>query len=145
MRIIVDADACPRAVLQICLELGEKYDLPVWTVASFNHDIVSKNHLTVGDDPEEADLKIINLAEKGDLAVTQDWGLAAMLIGKGARCISPSGKEYQPDKISILLEERALKAKYRRSGGRTRGPKKRNAEDDRQLLDGLERMINHPG
>jgi len=145
MRIIVDADACPRAVLLICLELGEKYDLPVWTVASFNHDIVSDHHVTVGDEPEEADLKIINLAETGDLTVTQDWGLAAMLIGKGARCISPSGKEYQPDKINILLEERALKAKYRRSGGRTRGPKKRNAEDDRRFLNGLERMINHPG
>ncbi len=144
LKIIVDADACPKAVLQICLELGEKYNVPVWTVASFNHNIESNHHVVVGNDSQEADLKVMNLAEKGDIAVTQDWGLAAMLIGKEVRCISPAGKKYQPENMNFLLEERALKAKYRRCGGRTRGPKKRSAEDDRRFLNGLEKMINDP-
>ncbi len=141
MKIIVDADACPREVLQISLKLGQKYRIPVWTVASFNHHIASDHHLTVGNDSQEADIKVINVAQKGDIAVTQDWGLAAMLVGKQVRCISPLGKEYIPEKIDFLLEERELKAKHRRSGGRTKGPKKRNQEDDKRFERKLEKII----
>lgn len=54
MKITVDADACPRQVLQICLEKGSKYKLPVWTVAGFNHNISSDHHIVVGNDSQEA-------------------------------------------------------------------------------------------
>lgn len=113
MKIIIDADACPKAVLQICLKYGALYGIPVWTVASFNHQISSDNHIIVGNGPQEADLKVVNISEKGDLVVTQDMGLAAMVLGKGAKAISPMGREYLPEVMSILLEERELKAKYR--------------------------------
>jgi len=86
MKIIIDADACPRTVLQICLKLGRDYGVPVWTVASFNHNIESDHHIVVGNYPQEADLKVMNLTIAGDVAVTQDWGLAAMLLGKKAKC-----------------------------------------------------------
>ena len=141
MKIVVDADACPKAVLQICLKSGRKYDLPVWTVASFNHNIESDNHVMVGSDSQEADIKVINLARKGDIVVTQDWGLAAVITGKQARCISPDGREYRPENMDFLLEERELKAKFRRSGGRTRGPKKRTAQSDTDFLIELEKLI----
>jgi uncharacterized protein YaiI (UPF0178 family) len=77
MKILVDADACPRSVLQICMRLGRKYNIPAWTVASFNHDIESDHHFVVGDNSQEVDMKIMNLAEAGDVVVTSDWGLAA--------------------------------------------------------------------
>jgi len=141
MKVIVDADACPKAVLQTCLDLGRKHNIQVWTVASFNHNIKSDHHIMVGSDSQEADIKITNLAEKGDIVVTQDWGLAAMLVGKQARCLSPGGKEYRPEYIDFLLEERELKAKYRRSGGRTKGPKKRTGKNDTDFLIELEKMI----
>ena len=141
LKIIVDADACPKTVLQICMETGNKHDLPVWTVASFNHNIDSAHHVVVGNESQEADLKVLNLAKKNDIVVTQDWGLAAMVLGKGARCISPGGKEYGAKNIDFLLEERELKAKYRRSGGRTKGPKKRTGENDRRFAATLERII----
>lgn len=141
LRIIVDADACPKAALQICFHMGKKYNVPVWTIASFNHNIESEHHVVVGSDSQEADMKVMNLAEKGDIVVTQDWGLAAMLTGKMVHCISPTGKRYDPDQIDFLLEERALKASYRRSGGRTKGPKKRTAADDSRFLKELEKMI----
>jgi uncharacterized protein len=141
MKIIVDADACPKAALQICFRLGEKYAIKVWTVASFNHNIESYNHVVVDSGSQEADLKVVNLAEKGDIAVTQDWGLAAMLIGKQVRCISPAGREYRPENIDSMLEERELKAKYRRGGGRTKGPKNRTAEDDSNFAAKLEALI----
>ncbi len=145
MKIIVDADACPKAVLQICIKTGNKYDLPVWTVASFNHNIASAHHVVVGNASQEADLKVLNLAQKNDIVVTQDWGLAAMILGKQAKCISPDGRVFRSDNIEFLLEERELKAKYRRGGGRTKGPKKRTPENDRRFQTGLERLIGGAG
>ena len=141
MKILVDADACPKSVLRICLKVGQKYNVPIWTVASFDHHIESGHHIIVGTDPQEADLKIINSTEAGDVVVTQDWGLAAIVVGKGARCLSPGGREFRSEKIEFLLEEREIKAKFRRSGGRTKGPKKRTSEDDRQFESGLEKML----
>ena len=141
MKVVVDADACPRAVLRICFNIGRKYNVPVWTVASFNHNIESEYHVVVGSDSQEADLKVINLTEKGDLVVTQDWGLAAMIVGKQARCLNPDGREYNSENIDFLLEEREIKAKYRRSGGRTKGPKKRTTQKDTNFFEALEKMI----
>lgn len=133
MKIIVDADACPKAVLQICIRVARDYAIPVWTVASFNHNIESDHHVVVGNASQEADIRVMNLALAGDVAVTQDWGLAAMLLGKGAKCLNPDGREFSANNIEFLLEEREAKAKYRRGGGRTKGPKKRVIEDDRKF------------
>ena len=141
MKILVDADACPKMALEICMRLGKKYSVPVWTVASFNHHIDSENHIQVGNAPQEADVKLMNLSRPGDIAVTQDWGLAAMLLGKSVRCLSPSGREFRRNNIDFLLEERALKARHRRGGGRTRGPRKRTEMNDKVFLARLEKML----
>jgi uncharacterized protein len=141
MKILVDADACPRSVLQICMRLGRKYNILVWTVASFNHTIESDHPVVVGDGFQEADIKIMNLTEAGDVVVTGDWGLAATVLGKGAKCLSPIGKEFCSEKMDFLLEERELKAKFRRGGGRTKGPRKRTLEDDRGFEYSLEKVL----
>jgi uncharacterized protein YaiI (UPF0178 family) len=62
-------------------------------------------------------------------------------LGKEAKCLSPSGREFRSDRIEFLLEEREVKAKLRRSGRRTKGPKKRTSEDDRRFEMNLERML----
>lgn len=142
MKIIVDADACPKAALEACLVLGRQYAVPVWTVASFNHNIIADHHVIVGDASQEADIKLMNLTEPGDIVITQDWGLASMVLGKRAACLSPAGREYTPGQIDFLLEEREIKAKFRRGGGRTRGPAKRTAEDDRRFVAALERLLS---
>ncbi len=141
MKIIIDADACPKAALQICQQLGCQYAVEVWTVASFNHNILSDYHVVVGSDSQEADIKIINMTEAGDVVITQDWGLAAMVLGKQAACIGPTGREYQPDTIEFLLEEREAKAKLRRGGGHTKGPKKRTKMDDQAFEASLKRLL----
>ncbi len=141
MKILVDADACPRSALQISMELGRKHNIPVWTVASFDHHIESDHPIVVGDDSQEADIKIMTLTETGDIVVTGDWGLAAMVLGRGARCLSPAGREYRHEKIDFLLEERAAKAKFRRGGGRTKGPRKRTSEDDERFASSLEKIL----
>jgi len=141
MKILVDADACPRSALQLCLKWGNKKNIPVWTVASFNHNIESDHHVVVGNASQEADIKLMNLSESGDIVVTQDWGLAAMLLGKGARCLNPTGREYNNQTMDFLLEEREVKAKVRRSGGRTKGPRKRSPDDDQHFERTLVRML----
>jgi len=141
MKIVVDADACPKMVLQICCELGKKYNIAVWTVASFNHNIHSDHHVTVESDSQAADIKVMNLSEAGDIIITQDWGLAAMVLGKHVKCLSPTGREYRSDQMEFLLEERDIKAKLRRSGGRTKGPRKRTVEDDQRFTISLEKLL----
>ena len=141
MKILVDADACPKSVLHICMKVGRKYGIPVCSVANFNHNIESDHHVVVGNDSQEADIRIINMTDEGDVVVTQDWGLAAIVLGKRARCLSPAGREFRSDKIEFLLEGRELKNKFRRGGGRTRGPKKRTIEDDRRFENCLEHSL----
>ena len=80
MRIIIDADACPRGAFEAAAKLASAAGAELVTVANFNHEIVSEHHITVGGDPQEADLKIINLARAGNIVVTQDIGLAAMVL-----------------------------------------------------------------
>ena len=123
------------------MELGRKYNIPVWTVASFDHKIESDHPIIVGNDSQEADIKIMNLTETGDVVITGDWGLAAMVVGKGAKCLSPMGKEFHQENMEFLLEEREAKAKFRRGGGRTRGPKKRTSQDDERFASCLEKIL----
>lgn len=141
MKIIIDADACPKKVLQICTRAAREYGLPLHTVSSFNHNIISDHHTIVGNSSQEADLAVINMTAAGDIVVTQDWGLAALVLGKGAAAINPSGKIYSPGTIEFLLEEREIKARLRRSGGRTRGPRKRTAADDAYFEANLQRLV----
>ena len=83
----------------------------------------------------------MNLTEPYDVVVTQDWGLAAMALGKNAKVLSTTGREFRPETIEFLLEEREMKAKLRRAGGRTKGPKKRTYEDDQVFQMNLEEIL----
>lgn len=140
-RIIVDGDACPRNVLKECLLAGKQYNIAVWTVASFNHNIQSGYHIVVDNTSQEADIKIMNIVQPGDIVVTQDWGLAAMLLSRNVICLHPLGREYRDKNIEFMLEERAIKAKLRRMRERTRGPRKRTAKDDKRFAAILHRIL----
>lgn len=131
MKVLVDADACPRKVLDIIKELQEEYNFRLVTIASFNHNITGTEHIVVGDEYQAADMAVVNLTNKGDIVVTADFGLASLVLGKGARAVCPSGRIYNNDQIDLLLEERHVKEKIRRSGGRTKGPsaRKKTADD----------------
>ncbi|HOV79271.1 MAG TPA: DUF188 domain-containing protein [Bacillota bacterium] len=141
MKIIVDADAAPRQVLEICRRAAADFSTELVTVAGFNHNIDSDRHITVGNDPQEADIRILNLTERGDIVVTQDWGLAAVALSKGAAALSFAGRIFRNDTVDFLLEEREIKAKLRRSGGRTGGPRKRTAGDDENFKKSLYALL----
>lgn len=132
-RVIIDADACPKACLQIIRKLALIYDFEVITVASFNHHFEHTNHQITGNEDQATDIAIINQVREGDIVVTQDWGLAAIVLGKSALAIAPGGRIFENNQMDALLEERNILAKFRRGGGRTRGPAKRTTDDDNRF------------
>lgn len=132
--VVIDADACPRGAAQTVRRLQAKFGYRVATVASINHVVDLwgpwHEHVVAGPEPQASDIAVANRARSGDVVITQDWGLAALVLGRGCRAISPTGYTYRAETIDLLLEERHLKAKFRRGGGRTKGPPARTAEDE---------------
>lgn len=141
MKVIIDCDACPRGALAASIKTAHEYGATAMTVADFSHEIESDCHITVGKESQAADIKIMNITSRGDVVVTQDIGLAAAVMGKGARAIGVTGYEYLPERIDAALEERAVKAKFRRAGGRTKGPAKRTKADDERFAKTLSRIL----
>ena len=141
LKIIVDADACPRSCLAVLRRLKGSWGYRLLTISSVDHLIDSPDHITVGKGKDSTDLAVINNTHAGDIVVTQDWGLAALALGKGARAISPSGRIFTESTIDFLLEERYLKAQYSRAGGRTKGLAPRSSADDRRFEENLVELL----
>ena len=142
MTIFIDADACP--VTRIAERIAKQYSVPVTLLCDTNHVLTSdySSIIVVGAGTDAVDLALINLCKQGDIVVTQDYGVAALALGKGARAIHQSGRWYTDDNIDGLLMERYLAQKARRSGKHhLKGPAKRTEEDDRRFAESFERMI----
>ena len=132
MTIFVDADACP--VTRLTEEIAKKHSIPVMLLCDTNHVLTS--------DADAVDLALINLCQSGDIVVTQDYGVAALALGKGAKAIHQSGRWYTEENIDALLMERHLAKKARKSSkNHLKGPAKRSKEDDKRYADSFERML----
>jgi len=124
MRIVVDADACP--VKSEIVEVANEFNIPVRMVASFDHRLApveGVEMVQVDRSSESADLYIANHIKAGDLVITQDFGLACLVLAKHALVLSFRGEQYTEGNIDYLLERRAESAKRRRQGLKTKGPK----------------------
>ena len=141
MKILVDADACP--VVPIVEHMAEKYGIPVILLCDTNHVLQSEYSevKVIGVGADAVDFALV--CQKGDLVVTQDYGVAAMILGKGAYGIHQSGKWYTDENIDRMLMERDISKKMRRSKSKhhLREPAKRTAEDDAKFEESLEQMI----
>ena len=143
MKIFVDADACP--VVGIVEEIAKKYTIPVTLLCDTNH-VISSDYsevIVLGAGADAVDYKLISMCHKGDMVVSQDYGVAAMALGKGAYAIHQSGKWYTNENIDQMLMERHLNKKARRVSQKNhlKGPKKRTAEDDEYFRESFEKMI----
>lgn len=143
MKILVDADACP--VTRIVERIAAQHKLPVLLLCDTNHVLRSdySEVKVIGAGADAVDFALLNQCCKGDIVVTQDYGVAAMILGKGAYGIHQSGKWFTNDNIDQMLMERHLSGKARRSKSKhhLKGPAKRMAEDDARFEDALERLI----
>lgn len=97
--------------------------------------------LTFSKGADSVDFALVNLAKKGDIVVTQDYGLAAMCLARGAVPLNQDGMEYTADNIDSLLLARHTAKKIRNAGGRLKGPPKRAAAQDRRFEDSLRRLL----
>lgn len=95
MKIYVDADACP--VVAIVEQIAKEYEIPVTLLCDTNHVLYSdySEVVTVGAGADAVDFKLVSLCHKGDIVVTQDYGVAAMILGKGAYMMSESMRKQQ--------------------------------------------------
>ena len=143
MNIYVDADACP--VVRIVEDLAEKYNIAVTLLCDTNHVLNSdySDVIVVGAGADAVDYKLISICHKGDIVVSQDYGVAAMALGKGAYAIHQSGRWYTNDNIDRMLMERHLNKKQRRTSHKNhvKGPKKRTSEDDERFRESFEKMV----
>ncbi len=141
MQILVDADACP--VKEIIVRIAKKYSIPVTMIIDTSHQLYDgySTIITVDKARDSVDIKLINLLKKEDIVVTQDYGVAAMGLGKGAKVLNQNGLIYSDNNIDRLLFERHIGQKVRRAGGRTGSVKKRSKEDDDNFEKSLLKLI----
>lgn len=143
MTILIDADACP--VTKIAEDIARQHGIPCILLCDTNHVLWSNYSQvrTIGAGADAVDFALINLCHPGDVVVTQDYGVAALALGKKAYAIHQSGKWYTEENIDSLLMQRHLTKKARMASHKAhlKGPAKRTAADDRAFAESFEKLI----
>lgn len=133
MQILVDADACP--VKDIIIRVAKEKNISVVMFMDTSHDWRHKDVKVIRVDKSKdgVDIALINMTKRNDIVVTQDYGVAALALGKGAKALNQNGLVFSSDNMDKLLFERHLGQKIRRAGGRTKGVRKRTNRDDEKF------------
>lgn len=132
----VDADACPSAIKDIILKAA--VTRPIATIFVANKPIYFPTSpflsaVQVGQGSDIADQYIVEHAKSGDLVITQDIPLAALLVPKEIAVMSVHGALFTPDNIGERLSIRNFMQELRDSGGRTKGPKAFDSQDKQKF------------
>lgn len=149
MKLLIDADSCP--VKSEAIGEARRRNIDVLLVSSTAHDLsrwtsrkgVEAVQVSVGRDA--ADFAIVERLDPDDVVVTQDIGLAAMVLGRSARAISPRGRIYDPVAIDAQLAVRHAEQQHRRAGGRTKGPSAFEDEDRKRFSRKLRSLLEESG
>ena len=141
MKVLVDADACP--VTDIAVSLCRQYSTPCFLLCDTAHEFYWDGAQTLIFDKgaDSVDFALVNRVDAGDIVVTQDYGLASMCLAKGAKVLHQDGWLYTADNIDALLFSRHESGKFRRAGGRTKGPKKREKAQDDAFREALQQVL----
>ena len=141
MRLLIDADGCP--VVGPALAAAARYGVPVTLLCDTSHEFsrAGARTVVVSCGKDSVDLALVNQLAPGDVTITQDYGLAAMCLARGAVVLRQDGLEYTAENIDALLSARHISQKIRRAGGRLKGPPKRTREEDRAFERALDRLL----
>jgi len=144
MRILIDADGCP--VVDIAVHLATEHNIECFILCDTSHvfDKVGATTLTFSKGADSVDYALVNRVLVGDIVITQDYGLAAMCLSRNAVVINQDGMEYTADNIDALLLARHTAKKIRNSGGRLKGPSKREPLQDESFKKTLSDLLNYP-
>lgn len=153
--LFIDADACP--VTKEALHAARNYKIPVVIAGNSTQNLLRHarksdplqptegfwiDTLCVGVGADSADFAIIQELKPHDIVVTQDIGLAAMVLGRHARAIGVRGRIYSLATIDSDMQMRHIEKKVRRQGGRTKGPAPFEEDDRNRFFYNLERLIS---
>jgi uncharacterized protein YaiI (UPF0178 family) len=145
MKLWLDADAAPRDVKEVCFRASERLALATVLVANQRLQLpVGYAHLSavrVDGGPDVADRYIAEHAEAGDVAVTADIPLAALLVPKGVVVLDPRGEEYTPESIGERLSVRNFMDALRGSGVETGGNAAYGPREKQAFANALDRAL----
>ncbi len=141
MRILIDADGCP--VVDIAVRLAGQFKTECLILCDTSHvfEKAGAQTLTFSKGADSVDFALVNMLHPGDIVVTQDYGLAAMCLARGAVPISQDGMVYSDRNIDALLLSRHTARKIRNAGGRLKGLAKRTPSQDRAFEDKLRELL----
>ena len=140
MRVLVDGDGCPDLdeIIHIC----HLYNIDINVYVDYAHNIEKDCNVIICDiGKDSADMRILNDINKGDILITQDYGLSSMALMKNARVLHVSGKIIDNDNVEMLLMSRYLSAKERKKNNRIKGPSARTNEVRDYFIKQLEMLI----
>ncbi len=140
-RVLVDADGCP--VVDQAVSLAGQFGARCLILCDTSHHFKKPGAQTIvcSKGADSVDFALVNLVQRGDIVVTQDYGLAAMCLARGARPVSQDGMEYTAQNIDSLLLARHTAQKIRSAGGRLKGPKKRTPQQNQAFVQALASLL----
>jgi uncharacterized protein YaiI (UPF0178 family) len=145
MKLWLDADAAPRDVKEVCFRASERLALATVLVANQRLQLpVGYAHLSavrVEGGPDVADRYIAEHAEAGDVAVTADIPLAALLVPAGVVVLDPRGEEYTAESIGERLSVRNFMDALRGSGVETGGHAAYGPREKQAFANALDRAL----
>jgi uncharacterized protein len=145
MTLWIDADAAPREVKEVCYRASERLALETILVANMRLQLpvgyVHVSSVRVDGGPDVADRYIAAKAVAGDVAVTADIPLAALLVPNGVVVIDPRGEEYTAETIGERLSVRDFMEGLRSSGVETGGHASYSAKDKQAFANALDRAL----
>ncbi len=145
MKLWIDADAAPREVKEICFRASDRLKLQTILVANQRIQLpLGYEHLSavrVDGGPDVADLYIAEHSVAGDVAVTADIPLAALLVPKGVVVIDPRGDQYTEESIGERLSVRNFMDGLRNSGVETGGHSAYGQKEKQAFANVLDRAL----
>ena len=149
MKILVDADACPRAVKEILFRAVQRLKIPTTLIANQYMHVPLADHIdsvAVPAGPDEADDRIVELTEADDLVITADIPLADRVVAKGATALDPRGTLLTAANIKERLATRDLLDELRNAALVEGGPSSYGNRDSQAFADQLNQFLqSRPG
>ena len=142
MKVLIDADGCP--VVNLTLKICNKFNIKPIIMCDTSHIIEKEGVevIVISKGIDAVDFALLNKVNKNDIVITQDYGLAAMVLSKGGYPINQNGMIYTNENIDQLLFTRHISKKIRNAGHRTKGPRKRTKDDDIKFKNNLISLID---
>jgi uncharacterized protein YaiI (UPF0178 family) len=142
--IWIDANACPNPIKNVLFRAAQKRQLPTVLVANQTIGVPPSKYIRsirVSGGFDVADNYIVQHLQAGDLVITGDIPLAALVLERGGFALSPRGNSFNRENIGEKLAMRDFMAEMRDAGMQTGGPAAMTAKDVQNFANALDRFL----